>query len=143
VCFVIFGPVQIPQSLTAFSDRIERVDYVDWKRLPSELARLDICIAPLAGNAFNQCKSDIKWLEASLVCVPTVASPVGQLGESIIHGRTGMLAGTPRAWSDALSMLIETPERGDTIAKAAREQVLRERTDEVLGPALVATLQAL
>ena len=82
VRLVLIGPLELPQALSPCSDQVERIEFVDWRRLPFELARLDVCIAPLVANAFNHCKSDIKWMEASLVRIPTVASPVGQLGWS-------------------------------------------------------------
>ncbi len=140
VKLVLIGLTEPPPGLRPWAGRIEQVPYVDWRRLPFELARLDVCIAPLADNAFNRCKSDIKLLEAALVGVPVVASPVGQLGETIRHGVNGLLADGAAAWVDALSSLLEQPRRRAELAEAAREQVLRDRTSAALGPALAEAL---
>ena len=101
---VLIGLTEPPPRLRPWADRIERVAAVDWRRLPFELARLDICIAPLADNAFNRGKSDIKLLEAALVRVPVVASPVGQLGDTIRQGVNGLLANGTGGWTEALSL---------------------------------------
>jgi len=139
---VLIGPIEPPPRLRPWADRVEQVPFVDWRRLPFELARLDVCIAPLADNAFNRCKSDVKFLEAALARVAVVASPVGQLGESIHHGVNGLLAEGTEAWTEALSSLVEQPRLRAELAEAAREQVLRERTSGALGPALVEALRA-
>jgi O-antigen biosynthesis protein len=140
VVLVVIGPVELPPRLMRWEDRIERVPYVDWRRLPFELARLDVCIAPLADNPFNRCKSDIKFLEAAVVGVPLVASKVGQLGDTVRHGRNGLLAGTAEEWNEALTTLIGNPEWRRELAETAREQVLRERTSAALAPRLVEAL---
>lgn len=139
---VLIGSIEPSPRLRPWADRVEQVPHVAWRRLPFELARLDVCIAPLADNAFNRCKSDIKFLEAALVRVAVVASPVGQLGESIRHGVDGLLADGTEAWTEALSSLVEQPGRRAELAEAACEQVLRDRTSGALGPGLVEALTA-
>lgn len=140
VRLVLMGAIAVPQRLATWGDRVEQVPYVDWHDLPAQLARLDVCIAPLADNRFNRCKSDIKFLEAALVRVPLVASPVGQLGETIRHGVSGLLAADTEAWIEALSSLVQQPERRAELAAAAHDYVRRERTSAALGPALVEAL---
>ena len=137
---VFIGPVGPPARLGALADRVEHVPFVDWRRLPFELARLDVCIAPLADHPFNRCKSDIKWLEAALARVPLVASPVGQLGESIRHGINGLLAPNTDAWDEALGSLLDDPALGARLAAAAGEEVLASRTSAALGPVLADAL---
>ena len=140
---VLIGPVAPPPELEPFAARVFRRPYVDWRQLPSELARLDVCIAPLADDAFNRCKSDIKYLEAAAVEVPVVASPVGQLGESIRHGINGLLAPGPAAWADALSSLMDDPGLRRRLATAAAEDVFASRTSAALGRPLAAALEGL
>src|SRR6202035_5617488 len=65
------------------------------RELPDELARFDINIAPLeVGNPFCEAKSELKFFEAALVEVCTVASPTGPLQRAIREGETGKLADT-------------------------------------------------
>ena len=140
---VLIGPVAPPAELAPFAARVFRRPYVDWRQLPAELARLDVCIAPLADNAFNRGKSDIKYLEAAAVEVPVVASPVGQLGESIRHGINGLLADGTAGWADALGSLLGDASLRRRLAAAAAGEVFESRTSAALGPPLAAALLAL
>lgn len=54
-------------------------------------ANMDIAIAPLKMNAFNDSKSDIKIAEAGRYKVPLIASNVGCYNETIVNGKTGYL----------------------------------------------------
>jgi len=54
-------------------------------------ANMDIAIAPLKMNAFNDSKSDIKVAEAGRYKVPIVASNVGCYSDTIQNGKTGYL----------------------------------------------------
>ncbi len=84
-----------------------------FKEYPAYLAKhpWDIGIAPLVDTSFTRCKSHIKWLEYSILKIPTVASRVypystGAFGRDTIQdGVTGRLV-KPSEWVDALEELI-------------------------------------
>ncbi|MGE4440329.1 MAG: glycosyltransferase [Desulfomicrobium sp.] len=83
----------------------------------------DIGLAPLADNAFNRCKSNIKWLEYSAHARAGVFSDLEPYRDSVEHGKTGMLAGNdPREWSDALEFLITHPAERKVMGRAARKK---------------------
>ena len=52
---------------------------------------IDIAIAPLQMNNFNDSKSEIKVAECGRYGVPLIASNVGCYDETIINGETGYL----------------------------------------------------
>lgn len=54
-------------------------------------ANMDMAIAPLKMNAFNDSKSDIKVAEAGRYKMPLIASNVGCYNDTIINGKTGYL----------------------------------------------------
>ena len=54
-------------------------------------ADMDVAIAPLEMNDFNDSKSDIKVAECSRYKIPLVASNVGCYDDTIINGETGYL----------------------------------------------------
>ena len=94
-------------ALRGLEDRIEWRDFVPLERLPDEMARFDVNLAPLeVGNRFCEAKSELKLFEAALVDVPTIASPTGPYRRAIRHGRTGFLAATSGDWYEALTQLI-------------------------------------
>ena len=71
---------------------------------------IDIAIAPLEMNQFNDSKSDIKVAEAGRYKIPLIASDVGCYSDTIINGKTGFLIptgkGEKRAWVDTLCRVI-------------------------------------
>lgn len=106
VKLLFLGELDIPNDLKDFSYRIIKKKFVDWKKLPELISNVDINIAPIEENIFNAAKSENKWLEASLVKVPTVASNFGAFKEVIHHGETGMLCNTKEEWYRELKALI-------------------------------------
>jgi glycosyltransferase involved in cell wall biosynthesis len=125
------------EALAPFADRIEWRDKVELAELPAELARFDINIAPLeVGNPFCEAKSELKYFEAALVDVPTVASPTGPFARCIAHGRTGMLAADDEDWTHCLLRLVDDAALRRQIGRHAYEACLwpfgpQRRTDLV------------
>ncbi|SFJ73288.1 Glycosyltransferase involved in cell wall bisynthesis [Desulfomicrobium apsheronum] len=82
----------------------------------------DIGLAPLADNAFNRCKSNIKWLEYSAHARTGIFSDLEPYRESVEHGKTGMLVGDdPKEWFEALEYLISNPDQRKAMGRAARK----------------------
>lgn len=121
--------------------RIEWRDFVPLERLPEELARFDVNLAPLeVGNPFCEAKSELKFFEAALAGVPTIASPTGPYRRAIRHGETGFLASTPEDWKEGLERLVADVPLRRRVAGAARRDVLwvhgPERRAEQVGSLL-------
>lgn len=89
---------------------------------------LDIAIAPLHDTQFNRCKSNIKWLEHSMLETPMVLSDVTPYKECVKNYKTGYLAKNKSQWVKYLSWLIESEEKRKEIGKAAKEAVLKDWT---------------
>jgi glycosyltransferase involved in cell wall biosynthesis len=106
--------------LVPYADRIEWRATVAHASLPDELARFDINIAPLeVGNPFCEAKSELKFFEAALVSVPTVASPTGPFRRCMTDGRNGFLAGDDEAWQNSLLRLVDDAGLRAAMGKAA------------------------
>jgi glycosyltransferase involved in cell wall biosynthesis len=107
-------------EFAGLEDRIEWRDMVGLADLPRELARFTVNIAPLeAGNPFCEAKSELKYFEAALVGVPTVASPSGPYRRAITDGVTGRLAADPEQWYAALHDLLADASLRRRMAMAA------------------------
>jgi glycosyltransferase involved in cell wall biosynthesis len=105
--------------------KIEWRDMVGLRDLPLELARFAINLAPLeAGNPFCEAKSELKYFEAGLVGVPTVASPSGPYRRAIIDGVTGRLAAGEEEWYRALKDLLGDAALRHRIGMAAYHDCL-------------------
>mgnify|MGYP001826970354 FL=1 len=118
------GYTSLPASLSDLGDRITFLGFMSYHAYLEHLAAMDIHIVPLLIDRFNACKSGIRYLEASMCTVPTVASSVGQFTEMIEDGVTGFLCNTPEDWQQALTELTENPQRRLEMAQAARRSVL-------------------
>ncbi len=100
------GEMDVPDELKQFKDRIVAKAFVPWEELPELIASVDINIAPLENNIFNEAKSENKWVEAALVKIPTVASKMGAFEKMIEDGKTGLLCETLEDWENNLDKLI-------------------------------------
>lgn len=123
----IVGILNIPQDMKPFENQIVTHDYVDWDKLPALISEVDINLAPLVDSIFNRAKSEIKWIEAALVKVPTVASKIGAFSDVVIDGETGLLA-TDDQWFDKLEALVLFPDLRQKLAESAYRAVLENCT---------------
>ncbi len=74
---------------------------------PSIFAGLDVGLAPLVDNHFNNCKSDLRVLEYGAAGLPFVASNMGTYRRSVRDGRSGLLASSDDEWVEAINKLLD------------------------------------
>jgi glycosyltransferase involved in cell wall biosynthesis len=127
-----FDLAQFPE-FTPFADRVEKRPFVDWRLLPAEIARADINLIPLVVNPFTEGKSDLKYYEAALVEVPSVASPIAVYQSCIEHGSNGYLAQTEDDWHTALRSLILDPELRRRMGRCAHLHAIDRYVPRVIG----------
>lgn len=107
VGLILVGELEASDMLMKFKDRIVKRPAVDWRKLPELISEADINLAPLEDTLFNECKSEIKWSEAALVKVPTIASRIGAFEKMIENNVTGVLCDNSDAsWYEGLERLI-------------------------------------
>ena len=126
VKLLFMGEIDVPSDLKKFSSKIIKKDFIDWKQLPELISSVDINIAPIEESIFNAAKSENKWVEASLVKIPTVASNFGAFKEKIQHGITGLLCTTKEEWYIQLKNLILNEHLRKSIGVNAFETVKNE-----------------
>jgi len=105
-------PEYMSQLLSAFKGQ---KNYTIQYALPPDAygqyySNMDVAIAPLAMNDFNDSKSDIKVAECSRYKIPLVASNVGCYDDTIINGETGYLIdpGAPKSeWIRIITKLCK------------------------------------
>ena len=131
----IVGHLDIPQDMKQYTQRIVVHEYVDWKTLPQLIGQVDINLAPLVDSVFNRAKSEIKWIEAALVKVPTIASHIGAFADMVIDGQTGLLA-KDNEWKEKLESLILSEDLRRELAENAYAFVLEncslDKKDEMV-----------
>lgn len=134
-----FDHTVLPDDLRS---RIDLAPFVPYERLFEEIARVDVNLAPLVDNPHRRAKSAVKFLEAALVGVPTIASDLEPY-RLIDHGRTGWLAANEEEWFTGLMTLAIDPAQRHAVGDAARQHVLQHETTLVRAPAFAALLRHL
>lgn len=126
---VLVGPLNTGDQLQAFGERIEQVPFLPRAEYFAAVARMDITLAPLEiGNPFCESKSELKWFEAGLVGVPTVAAATGTFREAITDGVDGYVAGTTEEWVEKIGKLINDADLRKQMGEKAREAALLRYT---------------
>ena len=106
----VIGMLELPEIFKSkvFRRRVQKVSLVNFYKLPKLMSNFDINIAPLEyGSPFIESKSELKYVYAGVLSVPTVASPSQSYKYAITEGYNGLLASNEEEWHDKLEMLIK------------------------------------
>lgn len=88
----------------------------------------DIAISPLKSTPFNDCKSDIKFLDYAAIGAAGIFSQSPAYNSSIQQKQNGLLVeSTPEAWEDALEKFVEQPDLRHEIARNASRYLYSDR----------------
>jgi GT2 family glycosyltransferase len=87
---------------------------------------LDVAIAPLTEDPFNQGKSGIKWMEYAAGSIPGVFSPIPAYRKLVEEGRTGHVCRDEEEWFEKLDALISDRELRQEMGKRCRKQLLAD-----------------
>lgn len=123
----VVGYLDIPEEFKVVKNQLVFHEYVDWQELPALISEVDINLAPLTTNIFNEAKSEIKWLEAALVKTPTVASDIGAFRDIIKNDITGFLC-KDNEWFEKLKMCIENRSLCNKVAENAYFDVINHHS---------------
>ena len=102
---------------------ILRTEQVD--SYPMLYKDVDILIAPLKNNKFNQSKSELKLIESSAYSIPVIASDVGVYSTAITSAINGFLVRTPGDWKKYLKKLIENKELRQRMGRRLKEDYMK------------------
>lgn len=92
----------------------------------SLLSSADINIAVLHNDTINDCKSEIKWMEAGFFGIPSVVSPTKNYLDVVNDGVDGYIASTTDQWYACLDQLINNTSLREKVGSAARTRILDE-----------------
>ncbi len=132
------GDVKLGYGLEALGERVRRWPWMAWPDYFRGVAQADINIAPLElGNPFCEVKSELKWFEAALLGIPTVASATQAFREVIRPGENGFLAKTHSEWFEILDELVSDPSRRLSVGKRAESEALTHYQPTAMGRRLI------
>jgi len=132
LCLRVIGQLKLSDQFDQFGDRVERLTELSYADYLGALAQTDIAIAPLEATLFNDCKSNIKFLEASIAKVASVCSPRDAFLAIMKHGENGLLASTDDEWRDCfLTLARDDALRGRLAERASQDVVARYSPDSI------------
>ena len=138
------GHIDVSGRFGRFAGRFRHLPLVPWQALPGILAGVDVNLAPLEDdNPFTESKSGVKFLEAALLGVPTIAQPTPDFARLIEHGQSGWLAGDSAEWEAGLVRLVSDGSLRRALGARARARVLEAETTRTRGALLLATIGTL
>jgi glycosyltransferase involved in cell wall biosynthesis len=125
-----------PLVTKVFKDEYDFWDSIKFKHFPwvkvefypdtlNEM-RLDMMLIPRKDNYFNRCKSNVKFLEASMCEIPVIAQSFEDGPyEEIDSGVNGILIKDNKDWENAIESLINDKELRRKLGKNAKEYTLK------------------
>lgn len=120
----LIGTLDLPEEYVQHESQIERIPFCPYEEYLSYLAECDINIAPLEDYILNDVKSNIKFIEASVLKIPSICSPRSVFCQAITHGVNGFLCDTQDEWIDGLTLLVTDVELRNQIGSAAYASVI-------------------
>lgn len=139
----LFGYVGLGSILEPFARQIVQIPFMAWKELFVYSKDVDINLSPLENNEFCNSKSELKYIKAAMLEIPTIASPRAAFRDVIQHGENGFLAEEQSEWVEGLEKLIHDRDQRVRIGKQARAHVLEKYDIHKMGVELAAFLKSL
>lgn len=125
------GPLDVENKLNRFGNRIKQFSYVPREKHFENISKVDINLSPLEiGNPFCEAKSELKFFEAGILGIPTVASATRTFKEAISDGVDGFVAENTQEWIEKLEKLILGPELRSRMGLEARKKTLEKYTTQ-------------
>lgn len=85
----------------------------------------DACLVPLEATEFNDAKSCLKFVECGARGVPVIASAADDY-RRVINDKNGLLIRDAAEWSDAIDLLVESPQTFRQLGMSAQEVVFND-----------------
>lgn len=126
---LVVGPVTLPYGLSALPN-VTVAPITDYLRLPGRMSLCSTVIAPLENSAFNDCKSRVKFLEATLSGCRLVATPIPDM-VAVGDGRL-VSARSLDDWYEALSDPPPEEQRAESATRNLAFLDQREAIDVYL-----------
>ena len=119
----IVGHMSLSKKLEKFKKegRIIIDDFVSFEELQYKIGKVDVNIIPLQKHEFNECKSELKYFEASIVNTISCATDNTSYNNIIEDGVDGFLC-NELEWYEKLEYIYLNPKKIKNIAQKANKK---------------------
>ena len=114
------SPISVSEIPKEILSQVRFQPLVPHEELLTEISTFDVNLAPLELNPFTEAKSELKFVHAAILGIPTIASPTEPFRKAINHSENGYLAKSSSEWHISLNNLIES----ETLRKSMGFQAL-------------------
>lgn len=123
----IVGYMDLSSELNEFKKkgRITISGYVPYEELQYEIGQVDLNIVPLQKHEFNNCKSELKYFEASIVNTLTLATDNVVYQNCIVDGFDGFLT-DELSWFEKMEYIYLNHSKLNDIVDNARIKCLKK-----------------
>ena len=115
-----FKPIELPPNNMDFEK------FMGWL---SKTIDWDIAVVPLEDSPFNQCKSELKFIELAILGLPGVYSDMCVYNNVVSDGVDGFLASDDEEWIEKIEKLI--------LDKSLRKNIRNNALNKVLSDYLI------
>lgn len=126
----IHGYLNTDKFSEKIKHKIHKMDFINASDYYFAISDYDISLAPLEDNDFSDAKSNIKYIESSVLSIPCIVSNRQEFADVITNGVDGFIAKKAADWQKCLFELIEKPDLRKKMAQKARENVMKLYSDE-------------
>lgn len=112
-------------AAAGLADAVDEAGWVGPERLPAHFAAASCALYPFDDTLVNRTKCPVKLADLLAAGVPVVAEDVGQVGETIEDGRSGLLAtpGDEAALAAGAVRLLRDPALRAQLGAGARRRI--------------------
>lgn len=126
----IVGELQLSVEFQEVAEQIRYIPPQSYACYLEILSEADIAIAPLEPILFNDAKSNIKYLEASILKIPSVCSARQAFRKAIQDDYNGFLVDTSEEWAEKLLLLARDAKLRQLIGQRAYQNVIEYYSPE-------------
>jgi glycosyltransferase involved in cell wall biosynthesis len=144
IYIVVVGYMNLSPALKKYQEkgRVIFHKFVSFQELQYEIGRVDVNIAPLSNNEFNEAKSELKFFEAGIVEVPSCVSATKIYKSVVTDGVDGFVC-EEYEWFSKLERLYLDKELRKNMARAAYETAIKKYSPESMREKISKTYESI
>lgn len=135
------GYIDIPEELTKFKDRIIKYPLLNNVEYLKTLAKCSLILCPLEENLHNECKSEVRFVQAGLSSRAVIATKTLPFSETIKNLENGITVEHNLNWEAILGQLINDEENVMKMGKNAYEKIKIDYNTNKLGEKIILFLE--